>query len=214
MNNAGIMVFWILAAYLLGSVPVGFLLARAKGIDIRTVGSGNIGATNVFRSVGKPWGIATFMADALKGFVPVFFFPGLAGELPPETGVLFALLCGVAAIAGHNWPVWLRFRGGKGVATSAGVLLGVAPAAVGVGLLTWIVLMITTRYVSISSIGTALAVPAFGWWMYRDEGWLLPVVLTLLGLLLIVRHRSNIVRLLNGSENQFDLRNKKEETGT
>lgn len=210
MNNPGIMAFWILVSYLVGSVPVGLLLARAKGIDIRTVGSGNIGATNVFRSVGKPWGVATFIADALKGFVPAFFFPGLAGELLPESGVLFALLCGVAAVAGHNWPVWLCFRGGKGVATSAGVLLGVAPAAVGIGLLTWIVLMAATRYVSVSSIGTALAVPAFGWWMYREEGPLLPVVLTLLGVLLIWRHKSNIVRLLSGDENRFDLRKRKE----
>ncbi len=119
----------ILAAYLMGSIPNGLLLARLKGIDLQKVGSGNIGATNVYRCVGKGWGIAAFVLDAVKGFVPAFVFPRLMEAAPPWLG----LACGVAAVAGHNWPVWLKFKGGKGVSTSAGMLLGIAPAAVGIG---------------------------------------------------------------------------------
>ena len=126
----------IAAAYLLGAVPFGLILSRLKGVDIRAVGSGNIGATNVFRSVSKGLGIATFVCDFLKGFVPAYVFPILGKMLSGSfQGSEIGILCGVAAIVGHNWPVYLKFKGGKGIATSAGVLLGIAPAAVGIGLL-------------------------------------------------------------------------------
>jgi glycerol-3-phosphate acyltransferase PlsY len=209
------MTIWIwrvglgLAAYLLGAVPSGYLVARARGVDIRTVGSRNIGATNVFRCVGKGWGIFTFILDVLKGFVPAFFFPMIlvkAGAAPE--GVLTALpglVFMVLAIVGHNWPVYLGFKGGKGMATSAGGLLGVAPAGVGVGLVVWILLFVTVRYVSVASIGAALAVAAAGWWLYRDSGWLLPAVLTALGLLAVLRHKGNIARLMAGTENRITL---------
>jgi glycerol-3-phosphate acyltransferase PlsY len=198
-----------LASYLLGAVPNGYLVARARGVDIRTVGSRNIGATNVFRCVGKGWGILTFILDVLKGFVPAFFFPliltnaGVApeGSLEALPGLAFMIL----AIVGHNWPVYLGFKGGKGVATSAGGLLGVAPAAVGVGLVVWILFFVTARYVSVSSIASALAVAAAGWWLYRDSGWLLPAVLTVLGLLVVLRHKGNIARLRAGTENRITL---------
>jgi glycerol-3-phosphate acyltransferase PlsY len=124
----------------------------------------------------------------------------------------FGLLCGVAAILGHNFPVYLKFKGGKGVATSAGVLLGVAPAAVGLGLLGWIVLFVTTRYVSVASIGAAVVVPAAGWWLYHGQGLLLPLVLTLLGLLVVYRHKANIQRLVNGTESRFQFGKSKQET--
>ena len=203
----------IVAAYLLGAIPIGLLLSRMKGVDIRTVGSGNIGATNVFRSVSKPLGILTFVGDAVKGFVPAYFFPILGKWITgmvqgPEIG----LLCGVAAIAGHNWPVYLKFKGGKGIATSAGVLLGIAPQAVAWGLLSWFVLLLATRYVSVASIGAAIVVPVVSWSLYSEEGRLLPIVLTILGLLAVWRHKSNIQRLIDGSEHRFSFR-KKTQTG-
>lgn len=197
----------ITLAYLLGAIPIGLLLSRLKGIDIRTVGSGNIGATNVFRSVSKPLGILTFVGDALKGFVPAFVFP-ILGKMVTGTfqGPEIGILCGVAAIAGHNWPVYLKFKGGKGIATSAGVLLGIAPAAVGWGLLSWIVLFVISRFVSVASIGAAIVVPAVSWTLYSGKGLLLPIVLTILGLLAVWRHTSNIQRLIDGTEHRFSFK--------
>ncbi len=211
MNDAVIIVLLIAAAYLLGAVPVGLVVGRVKGIDIRSVGSGNIGATNVFRFVGKGWGIATFAADALKGFVPAFFFPMLAAD-PFDVEGLFPVICGCAAIIGHNWPVYLGFKGGKGVATTAGVLLGIAHSAVLIGLLVWAALMVTTRYVSVSSIGAAILIPVIGWILYMEDGLLLPIVLTLFGILIVIRHHSNIARLINGSENRFEFSGKHQGT--
>ena len=197
----------IAAAYLLGAVPFGLLLSRLKGVDIRAVGSGNIGATNVFRSVSKPLGIATFACDFLKGFVPAYVFPILGKMISGHfQGSEVGLLCGVAAIVGHNWPVFLKFKGGKGIATSAGVLLGVAPAAVGIGLLSWIVLFVASRFVSVASIGAAIVVPVVSWTMYAKRGLLLPIALTILGALAVWRHKSNIERLISGSEHRFSFK--------
>ena len=193
-----------LAGYLFGAVPFAFLFARLRGVDIRTVGSGNVGATNVFRSVSKALGIATFAADALKGFIPARLFPLLAARwFGVDAGPGMGLLCGCAAIVGHSWPVFLKFKGGKGVATSAGMLLGVAPAAVGIGLAVWILFFAATRYVSVASIAAAVAVPAAAWWLYGRANPVLPGVLTLLGALVIWRHRSNIERLRRGEEHQW-----------
>lgn len=198
----------ILASYLLGAVPFGLLIARARGVDIRQVGSRNIGATNVLRSVGKPWGILTFVFDALKGFVPALVFPMIGNA----TGAGFqslevpALACGVAAILGHNFPVYLKFKGGKGVATSAGALLGIAPAAAGVGVVVWALFFFTLRFVSLASIAAAATIPAAGWLLYAKSGFLLPSALTLLGALVIWRHKANIQRLLAGTESRFSRR--------
>ncbi|MCO5045788.1 MAG: glycerol-3-phosphate 1-O-acyltransferase PlsY [Verrucomicrobia bacterium] len=194
-----------LVSYLLGAVPFGLLIGKMRGVDVRTVGSKNIGATNVLRTVGKPWGILTFLLDALKGFVPAFVFPTLGNRfgLNFQSLEIAALIGGAAAIVGHNFPVYLGFKGGKGVATSAGALLGIAPLAVGVGLVVWIVIFYTTRYVSLASIQAALAVPIVGWLYYRTAGVAVPIALTLLAALIIVRHRANIRRLLNGTENRF-----------
>ncbi len=184
------------AAYLFGAVPFGLLVAKSRGIDIRTQGSGNIGATNVFRCVGKGWGIFTFVLDALKGFVPAFFFP-VIGNVGGDYGVLF----GLVAILGHSFPVYLRFKGGKGVATSAGMLLGVAPAAVGIGFLCWIICIFASRIVSLSSIIAAVAVGASVWFL--GESTIVCIALSVLAVLVIWLHRANIKRLLNGTENRF-----------
>ena len=186
----------VLAAYLLGAIPNGLLIAKAKGIDLRQAGSGNIGATNVFRCVGKGWGILAFVLDAVKGFVPAFGFPLFVAGAPDWLG----LACGVAAVAGHNWPVWLGFKGGKGVATSAGMLLGIAPAAVGIGFLVFAVTVAATRFVSLGSILAAVAVPAAYISMTGGENRLLAGVLVGMGLLVIVKHRANLRRLVRGEE--------------
>jgi glycerol-3-phosphate acyltransferase PlsY len=197
-------------AYLLGAIPNGFLIAKAKGIDIRTVGSGNIGATNVYRSVSKSLGILTFALDAIKGAVPALLFPVLVMHCSRAAGPAWLpLLFGGLAIAGHTWPVYLKFKGGKGVATSAGALIGIAPGATGIGVLCWFIALVVTRYMSVASVTAALAVPVAGWWLYREDGLALPVALTLLGLLIIWRHKGNIQRLLAGTENRFEFRRKK-----
>jgi glycerol-3-phosphate acyltransferase PlsY len=206
------MEFWIttvlvcLGAYLLGAVPVGLLVARVRGVDIRRVGSGNIGATNVFRCVGKAWGVITFLGDALKGFLAVWGGPLLAqGRIPVDNPVP-AVFCMVAAVVGHNWPVYLKFKGGKGVATTAGALLGLAPAAVGIGFGVWVLVFLASRYVSVASLSAALSIIVAGWLLYLETGALLPGVLTVLGLLVVLRHHSNIRRLLKGTEHRFQFR--------
>ena len=186
------------ASYLLGSVPFGLLVARSRGIDIRKVGSGNIGATNVLRSVGKSWGILVFVLDFLKGLLPAL----LAGPISHHAVADAGLYCGVAAIAGHNWPVWLGFKGGKGVATSAGVLAGAAPLTILPGVGAWVVVLLASRYVSLASILAALVVAASAWIFYGDHP-VLAGLLTLLAALVVLRHKSNIRRLLRGEENRF-----------
>jgi len=192
-------------AYLLGAVPFGLLVAKLNGIDIRKKGSGNIGATNVFRVVGKGWGIFTLVLDALKGFIPAFYFSKLGNDIDPVYGVLF----GFVAIIGHTFPVYLKFKGGKGVATSAGMLLGVAPVAVGVGLFFFIVTVVISRYVSLASILAAIAV-GITVWVEGEKALIVKIVLTVMSLLIVWLHRANIKRLMNGTENRFG--KKKKET--
>jgi glycerol-3-phosphate acyltransferase PlsY len=189
------------AAYLLGSIPTGYLVARAKGIDIRAVGSGNIGATNVFRMVGKTAGVFALIIDGLKGYVActwlcdwVLTFMGG----PTADTELYRILAGITAVLGHNFTCWLKFKGGKGIATSAGVFFALAPLAAGIALATWIVAAVLTRYVSIASIVAAVALPTAVW--LTKDSLLLGIVTTALGLLAIFKHRGNIQRLLNGTE--------------
>jgi glycerol-3-phosphate acyltransferase PlsY len=203
---------WILgtvAAYLLGSIPFGFLIARARGVDIRKVGSGNIGATNVFRCVSKPLGIVTFVLDLAKGLTGCTLLPALvcqeAAPLP------LRVCCGFLTVAGHNWPVFLGFKGGKGIATSAGLLLGLAPAACGVALGVWVVAFLTARYVSLASIAAALTLGVVAWLPFcrAGDGWWFPVILDLLAALAIWRHRANIQRLRAGTESRFAFKKEK-----
>jgi acyl phosphate:glycerol-3-phosphate acyltransferase len=194
--------------YLLGSCPTGLLISRARGVDIREHGSGNIGATNVLRVMGKRWGYLVFALDALKGFAAVRLALVLASFLNPGGPYrdLVGIAGGLAAILGHTFPVWLRFRGGKGVATSAGVLLGLMPIAVVSVFLVWLVLFKLTRYVSVASIGAAFALPIFvavylRIKMVAGES-LLPFSILIAGVV-IWRHRANIQRLLHGNEQRF-----------
>jgi glycerol-3-phosphate acyltransferase PlsY len=190
-------------SYLVGAIPFGLLIGLTRGIDIRQAGSGNIGATNVFRCVGKGWGVLALVCDALKGFLPAFFLPrSLAAGAGVDPSV-FGLVCGCLAIAGHNWPIYLRFRGGKGIATSAGALLGIAPQALGIGFVAWAVLFALTRYVSVASIAAAVAIVAAGWTLYPVRAPSLPWALTVLGLVAVWKHRGNIQRLRAGTENRI-----------
>lgn len=195
----------VAAGYLMGSIPFGLLIAKARGVDLRHSGSGNIGATNVFRCVGKGWGVLALVLDALKGFVPAFFFPDLMQaqfcEFCEPVPSWLGVACGLAAVAGHNWPVWLGFKGGKGVATSAGMALGVAPGAVGIGLAAFALVVVATRWVSLASMLGCAAATAAGWWLYGggEKGWLV-WVLGAMTVLVVWRHRANIGRLLHGTE--------------
>jgi glycerol-3-phosphate acyltransferase PlsY len=189
------------AAYLLGSIPTGYLVGRAKGIDIRAVGSGNIGATNVFRMVGKTAGVFALIVDGLKGYAACTWLCDWVLALlggPTTNTELYRILAGIAAVLGHNFTCWLKFKGGKGIATSAGVFFALAPLAAGIALVTWIVTAVLTRYVSIASIAAAVALPTAVW--LTKDSLLLGIVTTALGLLAIFKHRDNIQRLLNGTE--------------
>ena len=193
-------------AYLLGSIPFGFLAGRICGIDIRTQGSGNIGATNALRMLGKKWGYAVFLADFLKGLVPVV----LAGQWGTYAGVFPAsapgALAGLFVLLGHSFPVWLRFKGGKGIASSAGVMVALCPVAFLICLGTWILLFTTTRYVSAASIAGAVALPiAVGvlFAIHRTD-WLAFTVSIVMCALAIWRHRPNITRLRAGTEPRFE----------
>ncbi len=196
-----------IVAYLFGAVPFGLLVAKSRGVDIRQHGSGNIGATNVFRVIGKGWGIFTFVLDALKGFIPAFAFP-ILGHIEPAMRSEYGVLFGFMAILGHSFPVYLKFKGGKGVATSAGMLLGIAWLVVAIGFVCWVLCMVLSRYVSLSSIVAAFAV-AIASWLHPHYPILVKVALTALAVLVIWLHRANIKRLLNGTENRFG---KKKET--
>ena len=212
MIDALLFIAAALSSYVLGSVPFGYIAAKANGVDIRSVGSGNIGATNVFRSISKGWGLFTFACDFLKGLLPVILFSFLAVRLG-FTGAIdgLKLVCAMGAIAGHNWPVFLHFKGGKGVATSAGALLGIAPAAVGFGVVVWVLAFLVFRYVSLASMLAALTIAVGAWIMgpvRSGSSMLTPVVLSLMALMIVVRHRANIQRLLSGTENRFSFKKK------
>ena len=191
-------------AYFVGSIPTGYLMARAKGVDIRTVGSGNIGATNVFRILGKGPGIAVLLIDALKGFLPARFLPILLleGVNPHEPRYQYvALVAGFFAIMGHNYTCWLRFKGGKGIATSAGVLIAWVPMALLITLGSWILVFAVTRYVSLASIIAAVVLP-FAVWGTREPVHMIGIA-SVLSALAIYKHRQNIRRLLDGTENRI-----------
>ena len=191
-------------AYLVGSIPTGYLMARAKGIDIRSVGSGNIGATNVFRILGKGPGIVVLLIDALKGYIPakllpMVFAPDVIAEGLKHQNI--AIVAGFFAIIGHNYTCWLRFKGGKGVATSAGVLIAWVPMALLIALGTWIVVFAVSRYVSLASILAAVVLP-FAVWGTGERGTMIGIA-TVISLLAIYKHRANIQRLIAGTENRI-----------
>ncbi len=202
------------AAYLLGSIPTGFLVARAKGIDIRKVGSGNIGATNALRVLGKPAGILVLLVDALKGWLAVRVVAMLiveqfsSQEALGGNRVIASILAAIFAVLGHNYTCWLGFKGGKGIATSAGVLTALVPWALLIILSVWIVLFAITRYVSIGSLAASATLPFATWLTTHD--WTLTAVTGAMGALAIFKHKGNIQRLMKGTEPRFGARKREE----
>ncbi len=189
----------VIFGYLLGSIPFGFLMGKWKGIDLRTAGSGNIGATNALRILGKPAGSAVLALDALKGAVACWGAPALSATfLSGGDASLMPVIAGFAAVLGHNYTCWLRFKGGKGIATSAGVLLALTPGGLAISLSTFLVLLAVTRTVSIGSIAAAAVLP-FATWICGGRGPLL-VITAIMGILAIFKHRANIQRLMAGTE--------------
>lgn len=190
----------VLVAYVVGATPFGYLAGRVRGIDIRQHGSGNIGATNVLRVLGKPVGITVLVLDMLKGLLPVL----LSHWVTDSSAIHIATA--IAAILGHNYTFWLGFKGGKGIATTAGAILPILPWALLAAVLGWIIVLFTTRYVSVASIAAALLIPIelavetwlTGKWNAAVFGFGLFVCL-----LAIWKHRSNIARLRRGEENRF-----------
>jgi len=188
----------ILLGYLLGSIPFGLILVRLRtGRDVRQSGSGNIGATNVLRTTGKAWGVITLLLDALKGAAAVL----IARALLPE-GSLAVHLVALAAVLGHCYPIWLGFKGGKGVATCLGVFLVLSPLAVLVAVAVFLAAAILTRTVSIGSISSAAAFPLAAWWIGPFDGLALVVILGC-SAVVIWAHRANIARIIEGQENKF-----------
>jgi len=242
------MQLWLcpLIAFLLGSIPFGLLIAKAKGIDIRKHGSGNIGATNVLRTMGKKYGITCLVLDALKGFIPVFLavnliriagrdqqmqidsLEGWALIFPPAKAFFvqsIQILTGLAAILGHNYSPWVGFKGGKGIATSAGVLIGLAPAVIVLLIVVWAIVFALSKYVSLASIVAAAVLPLIihigARFHHVDNNKALPtlwesgtwnkplfIFSVVIAILAIWKHRSNIQRLRAGTENRFTRKSK------
>jgi len=195
----------LVAAYLIGSIPTGYIFGRAlKGVDIREFGSGNLGATNVFRVMGRLPGILVLAIDVLKGFVCATyiasFFLYISPAARPE---LYRVLAGLAVIAGHNWTVFLKFRGGKGVATSAGVVIGLIPKVFWLGFLVWTIVFSVTGYISLASIIASIAVPLFA--LVFSEPTEIVIFMSILCLVIAYKHRSNIKRLQDGEEKRISL---------
>ena len=196
----------VITAFLIGGIPFGFLIGKWNGKDIRKEGSCNIGATNVTRVVGKWWGKLCFFLDFLKGALPVLAVMQIAGEDPYG---IFPAATAFACVAGHIWPVYLKFKGGKGVATAAGAFLPLCWPALLTALTVWIIVFLTSRYVSLASIIAAAVFPLTAFLFYvlfpgigPGSACLAPIIL--LSVLTIYKHRSNITRLINGTENRFE----------
>ena len=193
---------WLVASYLLGAIPTSYLAGRlVRGIDLREHGSRNLGATNLYRVLGWRFAIPVGLLDAAKGLIPVLVFAPRVSD-----SEVFALVCGLTAVVGHVFSVFVGFKGGKGVATAAGVMLGLTPVALGVAAAVWAALVFLTGYVSVGSIAAAAVFPVAVWLLEPPTR---PAILWLdiaVAAAIIWLHRGNIQRLLNGTENRFGRR--------
>lgn len=194
----------LLIGYVLGSIPFGVLVARARGVDIMKVGSGNTGATNVYRTLGKGPGLIVFILDVMKGVVPALIGHWLLKDKS------FALYAGVAAMAGHSFSPFLKFKGGKGISTGLGALLGSTPLVALSALGAFCVVFAFTRWVSLGSLTAGLVLPIFGY-LYGDPKPML-VIYVAICVFVFVKHRANIQRLLAGTEPKLNLRSKSEDS--
>ena len=210
MEKIAVWILWAVGAYLVGSIPFGFLIGKLRGKDIRTLGSKNIGATNVYRVVGKPWGLLAFACDFLKGFLPTFAAQefGDAEWLP--------LVVGILTVAGHMWTCFMNFKGGKGIATGFGMLVALTPVLVLIAFAVWVVVMLVSHYVSLGSIVAAaflmviVWLPWYDWFRYdilrTCKGYHdlpLCILVTALCAFAIWKHRTNIIRLRAHAESKI-----------
>ncbi|MDD2927423.1 MAG: glycerol-3-phosphate 1-O-acyltransferase PlsY [Candidatus Omnitrophica bacterium] len=201
----------IIISYLAGSIPTAYIFGRIiKKTDIRKFGSGNVGATNAFRLLGRGWGAAVLALDILKGFLPVVILPSLIGAgvtIPLEA---FCIILGLSCICGHNWTIFLNFKGGKGVATTLGVLLGLSikiaglKIILGITILIWLVVFILSRTISLASVLAALSFPLLTVLSGQSIGLIL--IVTLLAVFIIFRHKPNIKRILKGKEPKLNFK--------
>ena len=194
-ENIVVWVAWIAGAYLVGSIPFGYLIGRARGVDVRTVGSKNIGATNVYRTVGKSWGLLAFLCDFLKGLLPVLASARWGGEANLPVCV------GLACVVGHTLTVFMRFRGGKGVATAFGMMIALVPYPTLAAFAVFVVAVWISHYISLGSILAAATLGTLVWALPATPAvrW----IATAIAIFVIVKHRSNISRLLKGCENKI-----------
>ena len=202
-------------SYIIGSIPFGYLAGLTKGVDIRTLGSKNIGATNVFRNLGKKLGIITFILDMLKGITAVVVIPCAVnyffGRVPELNQAYVTITGAICVLLGHSFPFTLNFKGGKGVATGLGLAIGIAPISALTGFVIWAIIFRTSGYVSLASM-IAAAYVAAGTWLIdyaSSESYVMQITITILAILVIVKHRTNIQRLINGNENRFSFKKDK-----
>lgn len=189
----------LILSYLIGSITTGDIVAYFKKVDVRGLGSGSIGATNVFRAMGWPFAAIVLMGDALKGIIAVILGGKLIGNIG---GFDFAILSGIAAIVGHNWPIYTRFRGGKGIATSLGVIIGLTSKSLLIILPVWIISFVVTGFVSLASILAAISYPLSVFISYNGDYYKL-VFAVAIAILAVYRHKSNLQRLFQGKEHRI-----------
>ena len=200
---------WIVGAYLVGAIPFGFLIGKMRGVDVRTVGSRNIGATNVFRTVGKKWGLLAFFCDVMKGFIPTLAASIFStnGQQPTANG--FPLCVAIACVVGHMLTPYMKFRGGKGVATAFGALIALLPATVGIAFAIFALTFACSHYISLGSCVAATSLAVMVWVPFCDHAGYrdlpLSILVTLIAAFIVWKHRSNIGRLVRGEENKIYL---------
>ena len=217
MNTTLVYGLSVAAAYVIGSIPFGFLIGKMRGVDVRTVGSKNIGATNVYRTVGHGWGLLAFFCDFLKGLLPTLGAKAVAAHFGDNAVLAYLpLAVGVTTVAGHMWTCFMRFKGGKGIATGFGMLVALTPVLVLVAFALWIVVMLTSHYVSLGSIVAAAFLMAVVWLPLSDWlGWKilsgctgyhdlpLCILVTVLCAFAIWKHKTNIIRLRAHAESKI-----------
>ncbi len=184
----------ILVSYILGSIPFGYIIAKIKGVDITKLGSGNIGATNVGRNLGKPYFFIVLFLDAIKGFIPTILFKLLFG-------LEYGILAGLFSVIGHSYSIFMKFKGGKGVATGLGVSIALIPIETIIGLGVWFLVLMIFKIMSLASIISAVSV--FIVVLFLEKSSLIKIVCGIIAVLIVLRHKSNIERIIKGTEPKF-----------
>ena len=197
MENVLIWICWLVGAYLIGSIPFGYLIGRMRGVDVRTVGSKNIGATNVYRTVGHKWGFLAFFCDFLKGFLPAF----LALRLASSVNENLPICVGLACVIGHTLTVFMKFRGGKGVATAFGMMVALATYPALLAFAVFVVTVWLSHYISLGSMLAAATLAVLVW--FFPVLLAMRVIAALIAVFVIYKHKSNIDRLIHGCENKI-----------